>query len=99
MRVSLIKIIYSRKRLHKGSPNLCVLQLKNNEAEVFYSQALVAWEKVLIQEKESEEFVEFLKTMAIPYRINGKGKEAEKLGKPSQAIHIRLQKEKTLGSN
>jgi hypothetical protein len=37
--------------------------------------------------------------MAILYRINGKGKEAEKLEKRSQAIHIRLQKEKILGSN
>ena len=74
--------------------DLCWVQSKKDDAEGFYRLALAAWEKVLIKEKESEAFVEFLKSMAIFYRGIGKEQEAEKLEKRAEAVHTRLQQEK-----
>ncbi len=74
--------------------DLCWVQSKKDDTEGFYRLALADWEKVLIYEKESDAFVEFLKSMAIFYRGIGKEQEAEKLEKRAEAIHTRLQQEK-----
>jgi len=80
--------------------DLCVLQRNNEEAEGFYYHALSAWEKVIVQEKESDKFVEFLEGMVIFFRSVGKEQEAELLEQRAEAIRVRLQqeKEKTPGS-
>jgi len=74
--------------------SLCVLQRKNEEAEGFYYHALSAWEKVVVQEKESDKFVEFLEDIASFFRSIGKDDEAEELEQRAGAIRMRLEEEK-----
>jgi tetratricopeptide (TPR) repeat protein len=77
--------------------DLCVIQYKYDEAEVFGKQALAAWEKV--ESRDKIEFVEFLESMAIYYRGNNKIKEAEELEKRAKEIRAKLPKAETPPSN
>lgn len=82
--------------------DLCAIQNKKVDAEGFYRLALASWEKVVLQEGETEAFVTFLKRMANFYRvIRGKEEEAQTLLQRAETIHTRLQegKKETLGDS
>ena len=70
--------------------DLCNVQDKKNDAQGFYNHAVAAWEKIPPPEQETAASVEFLESLAIFYKANGKTQEAERLQNRAREIRSKL---------